>query len=146
MIWWHWLAIGLALAAAEMLTPGGFYFIFLGISGLLVGAALGLGAPLPTWAQVLAFCILSFALLILLRKRLQRWLSRPTPAKSGKEPQSDIVGEIGVAVEEIAAGEGGKMELRGTQWSARADGLSLAKGQRCKVTRVDGLTLWVRPE
>jgi membrane protein implicated in regulation of membrane protease activity len=40
----------------------------------------------------------------------------------------------------------GKVELRGSSWSARSARAALARGQRCRVERVDGLTLWVRPE
>jgi inner membrane protein len=146
MVWWHWLVIGLALAAAEMMTPGGFYFLFLGLSGLLIGAALGAGVPMPTWLQILVFCALAFALLLLFRRRLQERLTKQTPAQAAAGDLPDIVGEVGSAVEEIAPGEVGRVELRGTSWSARADGAAIAKGQRCKVIRVDGLTLWVRPE
>ena len=45
--------------------------------------------------------------------------------------------------------EGGeaRAELRGVPWSARAtSGVALRKGQRCRVERVEGLTLWVRCE
>jgi inner membrane protein len=146
MVWWHWLVIGLALAAAEMITPGGFYFIFLGLSGLVVGAALGAGLPMPTWVQVAVFCVLAFALMLLFRRRLSERLTRKSPASLAAGGVTDIVGETGTAVEDIAANDVGKVELRGTSWSARADGTALAKGQRCRVARVEGLTLWVRPE
>jgi membrane protein implicated in regulation of membrane protease activity len=41
----------------------------------------------------------------------------------------------------------GKVELRGTTWTAHNDGpVPLARGQRCRVTRVDGLTLGIVAE
>ena len=41
----------------------------------------------------------------------------------------------------------GTAELRGVPWSTRvASGIPLRAGQRCRVERVDGLTLWVRAE
>jgi membrane protein implicated in regulation of membrane protease activity len=37
--------------------------------------------------------------------------------------------------------------MRGTSWSARNIGeKSLARGERCKVERVEGLTIYVRTE
>ena len=49
--------------------------------------------------------------------------------------------------EDIAVGELGKAELRGTSWNARNAGAeAIAKGQRLKVDRVDGLTLHVHAE
>ena len=45
------------------------------------------------------------------------------------------------------AGGEGQAELRGVPWKARvASGIALRGGQRCRVERVDGLTLWVRAE
>lgn len=146
MVWWHWLVLGLGLAAVEMLTPGGFYFIFLGLSALIVGAAIGLGLPMPTWAQIFAVCTLSFVLMVLFRRRLQLRITRQSPATPHPEDIPDIVGEIGTAVDDMEPGATGKVELRGTQWSARAEDRAVTRGQRCRVTRVDGLTLWIRPE
>jgi len=43
MTWSYWLFMGLALAGAEMLSPGGFYLLFFGMAALIVGALAGLG-------------------------------------------------------------------------------------------------------
>ena len=32
MSWWLWLVLGLGLTALELLSPGGFYLIFFGLS------------------------------------------------------------------------------------------------------------------
>lgn len=145
MVSWHWLVLGLVLAAAEMVTPGGFYFIFMGLGAIVVGAALGLGVPMPTWVQILIFCVLSCALLVLFRGRLQRRLMKKSAASFQHPDTMDIVGEIATVMEDIAVDAVGKVELRGTVWNARGEG-PLGKGQRCRVTKVDGLTLSVRPE
>ena len=48
---------------------------------------------------------------------------------------------------EIGAGGYGKVELRGTTWNARNAGETpVAADQACRVERVEGLTLWIRPE
>jgi len=48
---------------------------------------------------------------------------------------------------DLPEGGEGKAELRGVPWIARAaSGLALPKGQRCRVERVDGVTLWVRAQ
>jgi membrane protein implicated in regulation of membrane protease activity len=52
-----------------------------------------------------------------------------------------------MAVEDIAAGGVGRLELRGTAWSARnATSSSLVRGTRCRVVRVEGLMVHVVPE
>ena len=38
MTWWLWEVLGLALAAIELATPGGFFVIFFGISAIVIGA------------------------------------------------------------------------------------------------------------
>lgn len=49
--------------------------------------------------------------------------------------------------EDLAPGAVGKAELRGTVWTARnEDTRSLTRGERCRVMRVDGLTLSIRSE
>jgi membrane protein implicated in regulation of membrane protease activity len=50
-------------------------------------------------------------------------------------------------MEEIPSNGIGKAEMRGTSWNARNIGdKPLARGERCRVERVDGLTLVVRHE
>jgi membrane protein implicated in regulation of membrane protease activity len=58
-----------------------------------------------------------------------------------------MVGETAVLTEDLQPGHTGKAELRGSTWSARNVGpSSLSMGQRVTVKKVEGLTLWVRPE
>jgi membrane protein implicated in regulation of membrane protease activity len=58
-----------------------------------------------------------------------------------------MVGEVAVVLEEVPAGGVGKAELRGTSWSARSQATApLPRGQHCRVEKVEGLTLWIRPE
>jgi inner membrane protein len=52
-----------------------------------------------------------------------------------------------VAAEDIAANAIGKAELRGTSWTARNVGEKpLARGERCTVERIEGLTIFIRAE
>jgi inner membrane protein len=58
-----------------------------------------------------------------------------------------LVGEVVIPLEALPAGATGKAELRGTTWTARNVGsTAFHKGQRGKVTKVDGLTLWITTE
>ncbi|MEZ5318249.1 MAG: NfeD family protein [Vicinamibacterales bacterium] len=143
ILWWHWLVLGLVLVAGEMAAAGGFYIIFFGIGALVVGALAGFGLAGPLWFQILLFGVLSAGSLVLFRNRLVTALQRDPQA-----PAIDaLVGEIGVVHEEIAPGAVGRIELRGTAWSARNGGpLALVRGTRCRVVRVDGLTLLVESE
>lgn len=143
MAWWIWILIGLGLLGVEAGAPGGFFFLFFGISGLAVGTLAGLGLAGPLWLQWVLFSVLALLALALLRKPLQARLN-----VNGKSKAVDkLAGETAIAQTDIAPGEVGKAELRGTTWSARnATSEAIATGRRCKVEKVEGLTLFVRPE
>jgi len=144
MIWWYWMILGLALLGAEMTTPGGFYILFFGLSALIVGTLAALDLVQADWLQWLLFSVVAVASLLLFRGPL---LARLGDERKGMPDVDTMLGEVAIATEAIAAGETGKAELRGTTWTAKNVGsLPLGKGQRGKVTRVDGLTLWVVTE
>ena len=143
MAWWHWILFGLALLAAEMLTPGGFFVFFFGVAALLVGALVGLDLVGST-AQWLLFSVLSIVSLLLFRRRL---LARFTAPGTHRGDIDSLQGEVAVPSQDLAPGAVGKAELRGTSWTVRNVGeLPLRAGQRCRVDGKDGLTLFVRAE
>ncbi|MGE5834375.1 MAG: NfeD family protein [Acidobacteriota bacterium] len=143
ILWWHWLVLGLLLVVVELASAGGFYIIFFGVGAIVVGLLSASGAAGPGWAQLLLFAGLSVSGLLLFRSRLLRWFQVEPQAP----PVDALVGEVGQAAEELAPGAVGRVELRGSAWSARnASSVALARGARCRVVRVDGLMLYVEPE
>jgi membrane protein implicated in regulation of membrane protease activity len=141
MTWWIWMVLGLILMACEMLSPGTFYFIFLGVSAVLVGIA-AVAIPMPEWVQWLLFSIFSAVSLVFFRKPLMQKFH--LPPKQGQGVDS-LVGETAIALDDIAVAGIGKAELRGAAWSARNVGdRPVAKAERCKVEQVDGLMLQIR--
>jgi inner membrane protein len=141
MAWWQWILLGLALSALELATPGGFYLIFFGISAILVGLASVAGFLVPAWFEWLAFSVGSIVMLLLFRRRLMQMV------QPGAGDVDSLVGETALPLETIRPGAIGRAELRGTVWSARnAHDGELTRGQRARVQRVDGLTLYLVPE
>lgn len=97
----------------------------------------------PLWGQLLVFSVFSVVSLLLFRKPMLRRFGLDKPAPSREE----IVNETATPNDDILPGGIGKAELRGTVWTARNGGTAtLAKGQTCKVERVEGLTLWLKSE
>ena len=144
MIWWYWLLLGLLLLGAEMMTPGGFYILFFGLAALAVGAIAALDLVQGDSTQWLLFSGIAVASLLVFRGPL---LARINSGEASNPDVSSMVGEIAIPVETLAAGAIGKVELRGTTWSARNAGSTpLNKGQRSKVTGMDGLTLQISGE
>lgn len=142
MIWWYWLLMGLVLVGAEMISPGGFYLLFFGIAAVMVGALTGLEVIQAEWVQWLLFSVVAILSLLLLRRPLIS-LTRQHPSRV----MDTMVGETAILIGDLQPGHTGKVELRGSTWSARNVGTaSLSAGQRATVTKVDGLMLWVRQE
>jgi len=143
ILWWHWLVLGLLFMLGELVTPGGFYIIFFGIGAILVGLLARLELAGPSWMQLLLFSVLSVSLLLIFRARLLKWmqLDPQLPAVDA------LVGEVAIASGRLEPGSIGKVELRGSSWSARnVSELVVGAGSRCRVLRVEGLMLDVTPE
>lgn len=95
-------------------------------------------------AQWLLFSGIAVASLLVFRGPL---LARINASEKTHPDVDSMMGEIAIPIETLAAGAVGKVELRGTTWSAKNTGPSpLAKGQRSKVTGMDGLTLLITGE
>jgi hypothetical protein len=138
MAWWMWALLGLGLAACEMLTPGGFYFLFFGIGALVTSGLVWVGLGGPAWFEWFLFTLISVACLVPLRARFVRW------ASVAESRVDSLVGEETLLLEDVDAGGVGKGELRGTTWNVRSTATRpLRRGERVRVARVEGLTLWV---
>jgi inner membrane protein len=143
MAWWYWVVLGLALAAIELATPGGFYVIFFAVGALTIGALRLAGIVNTPWIEWLLFPVVALVTLRLFRQPLLGRL------KLNEHPEQvdSLVGQVAIAMSDIAPGQHGRAELRGSGWSARnVDTSPLASGQRCRVVAVHGLMLDLRQE
>ena len=142
MEWWLWLAVGLALTLAELVTPSGFFIIFFGLAALTVGILTGLNMAGGTWVQWVLFSVLSIVYVLIFRDRLQSKMPMPE-----SRDVDSLVGGLAIVQERLLPGGVGKVEVRGSMWSARnTSSVTLDAGQRARVVMVDGLTLTVVPE
>lgn len=140
MDWWLWIVAGLALLVVEITTPGGFIFLFFGIAAMCVGVLTRITEVDYLWQQALIFGALAVLSMLLFRRRLVARLA----TKGAGHVVDGMVGDTAVATEPLAVGATGKAEYRGTVWSAHNAGpVPIAVGQRCRVVRVAGLTLWL---
>jgi len=143
LLWWQWLALGLVLISLELASSGGFYVIFFGVAAIAISFLRVFNLAGPAWMQLVLFAVLSVGSLLLFRNPLLRWMKLDTPA-----PDVDsLLNDTAVPIDDIPAGEVGRAELRGTVWSARNNAaVTLARGQRCRVVRVDRLMIFLEPE
>ena len=142
MDWWIWILLGLVLFLAELVTPGGFYILFFGLGGIAVGLLSVFEAAGPIWFQIVLFSIISVFSLWFFREKLLELTRGPS-----MDRVDTYIGETAVVLDDISVNGIGKAEMRGTPWNTRnVSGRPLARGERCKVERVEGLTIFVRAE
>jgi len=139
MTWWMWMLFGVGLLVLEIVTPGGLFALFFGLSAILVAGLVAAGLE-PQWLQWVVFAVVGVGLLALLRRRVQERL--------GKGPHvSGLVGEVAFPREDLAPGATGTADLRGAPWTAtNASPSLLTRGQRCRVSKVNALTIFIQPE
>lgn len=138
MQFWHWWIFGLALLILELTAPGAF-FLWIGLSALLAGAALWLVPALPWMGQVVLFAVLAVGLTWISR----RWRAHETrvPAATPLNDRASLyLGRVFTLEAPIVDGVG-QLRVDDGQW--RAVGEDLPAGSRVRVIGVDGATLRV---
>lgn len=136
--WWVWIAIGVLLVGAELLV-GGFVVIWLGLSAVLVGL-FSLVIPFSTGAQLLFWTLFSALMLVVWFKVLRKRIS-PTKSLLGQSG-SGIIGEVGLAVNDIRPFERGKVRFQwpiaGSEvWECLTED-EITAGDRVKIVSVEG--------
>jgi membrane protein implicated in regulation of membrane protease activity len=133
MPWWGWMVLGIGLLGAEMFViDAQFYLVFIGLSAAVVGLLGLFSLHLPNWAQWLVFSALAIVAMVSFRRRLYQLVR-----KSGGR----------VVNARLEPGQSGRVEYRGTSWSARNIGTTpIESGREALIAQVDGLTLHVTAE
>jgi len=143
MVWYHWLLLGVVLIALEMAASGGFYIIFFGVAAVVIALLSLAGLSGPLWFELLLFSVLSVASLLFFRNPIMRRLN----LEGGAADLDTLTGQTCSVLEPMPPGGNGRVELRGTTWSARNLGTTpLSNGARCTVIRSERLTLLVKAE
>lgn len=143
VLWWHWLALGLVLVLLELAAPGGFYVVFFGLAAMVVGLLVLFNVSGPLWFQLLLFSVLSALFLMVFRNPIMRRMR----LDRGTDDVDSLTGEPARALDDLAPGDSGYVELRGSRWSARnGSSAAIARGARVRVVAVDRLTVVVIPE
>jgi len=143
MPWWLWGIVGIALIAMETHWTRNFTLFCVGASAIIVGVMAGL-TNTELWLQWLAFGVLATGTLLWMRD----WLATMLLARGDDERElGNVVGQIAVPMDDLPALGFGRAEMRGTTWNVHnATGSAIVRGQRCRVSDVKDLTLWISPE
>lgn len=147
MITWLLIVLGALLILLEVILGAisGFDFLLIG-SALLVGGLLGLVLQQPL-VGLAAAGVLAILYVAVGRSRIRRRLRRP-----GIPSNTDaILGQLVSVTQEVQADLAGRIRLEGEEWRALLDtreadgGAVLPAGAKARVTRVDGVTVYVVP-
>lgn len=134
-----WLALGLLLAAAEMLAPG-LFLIWLAGAALAVGGLaylLPIGVPL----QIVLFAVLAIATLYTGKRYLKaNPVAEADPAMNRRGLR--MAGQMATVTQAISGGIG-RVHHGDTEWIAR--GPDAPVGARVRITGSDGAELLVEP-
>ncbi|WP_135459287.1 NfeD family protein [Vibrio echinoideorum] len=138
---WHWLAFGLALLALELVGTAG-YFLWIGISAMLVGALLG-ALPIGWQMQWLSFASFS---LITTWLWWRRQLSNDKQSDANRDlnqREKQLVGQTVRLTEDIQRGNC-RIKVSDSSWSARAS-QDIQSGTEIKIVALDGIILIIEP-
>jgi membrane protein implicated in regulation of membrane protease activity len=140
MTWWAWMILGAVLFGAEMVAiDAQFYLVFLGLSAAVVGLLSLFGLALPEWGEWLIFAGLALVSMFTFRKALYEKIRGDVPGFRG-----GVAGDFVEVPANLDAGQSTRAGFRGSTWTVVNDGQELiAGGQRARIVRSEGLTLYV---
>lgn len=135
-----WFLIGLGLLLLELVLPG-LVILFFGAGAWVTALACVIHDFSLNW-QILIFLLASLLGLALLRKYLKR---KFFDRKKGEieDQLEEFIGKKAKAIEDFQDGNG-KIEFKGTRWSARCEE-PVMKNQWVQIVSKDSLILEVKP-
>jgi len=144
MPWWAWMVLGIGLLGVEMFViDAQFYLVFIGLSAAVVGLLGLVGVDIPAWSQWLAFAVLAILAMLAFRRRVYELLR----GTAGHVDERLTIGDRVVVASRLEPGQTGRVEYRGSNWSARNAGTTpIEPGREAVISQVDGLTLHIKVE
>ena len=137
--WAVWVLLAVVFAGAELFTPGLFVAALLVLPALAAAllALLGVGAAV----QLLVFIVGSAAAVLLVRPIARSHIRMPAQLRTGA---AALVGARATVLERVDD-TGGRVQIGGEEWSARAylDGQVIEAGARVEVVEIKGATALV---
>jgi membrane protein implicated in regulation of membrane protease activity len=136
---WHWLAFGLALLALELLGTAG-YFLWLGLSALIVGALLTF-IPMSWQLQWVSFAVFSLVTTWLWWRKQFKKDKQGDANRDLNQKHKQLIGQTLVLEEDFPAGKG-RIKLGDTTWTAQSS-KDFKAGSTVEVQDVNGIVLTI---
>lgn len=137
-----WFVIGLVLFLLELILPG--FVIFFFAVGAWLTALLCLIADPGLNLQVIVFAVTSILSLVALRKIIQKKFFYSKDELS-RDVEDEFSGREAVAISDFEPGKNGKVEFKGTQWTAESAS-AVREGDRVIIKEKENFKLFVEPK
>jgi membrane protein implicated in regulation of membrane protease activity len=139
--WVVWLIVAVVLAIAEVMT---LTFVLGMVAGGATAAGLAGASGAPLVVQIIAFGVVSAALLGLVLPAAKRHRHTPSAIRTGT---ARLIGTRAMALSDINTADGGRVRIGGETWTARPydEGLLIPAGEWVDVLAIDGVTAVVHP-
>ncbi|NRQ50784.1 NfeD family protein [Aeromicrobium stalagmiti] len=132
--WASWLGLAVILALVELASLDLVLLMF-AVGALAAAIVAGLNGPV--WLAIVLFAVVSLLLLFLVRPSIVAKLHAGPTLTTG---HANLVGASAIVVEPVTK-LGGRVQLHGELWSARAsDDSTFDTGHEVRVTQIDGAT------
>jgi membrane protein implicated in regulation of membrane protease activity len=135
-----WFLVGLGLLLLELVLPG-LVILFFGAGAWITALTCAI-FDINLNMQIFIFLIASLLGLVLLRRYLKRRFFGKTD-KAIEDQLEEFIGRRAKALDDFKDGSG-KVEFKGTQWTARSEG-QVSKGDWVTIVQKDSLILTVKP-
>ncbi|MFC7338437.1 NfeD family protein [Haloferula chungangensis] len=137
-----WFIAGALLILAEFMVPG-VVIVFFGVGALITSLTTWLGLTASLTSQTFMFGASSVVLLFSLRHLVKSWFVGKSDDENG-DLDDDFTGREALVTRDIPGpGIDGRIEIKGSEWKARAESTIVA-GTPVIISGREGLTFHVR--
>ena len=138
MAWWIWTVGGVVLTVSEFVIPG-FVVCFFGVGAIFTGLLVCLCPGFSLTWQIVTFIVASLIFTLVGRRIFHGRRS----GDIDDVDQDDFSGETAVVTEAVSPNHPGKVEFRGSYWTAVSDA-DIAVGVTVRIIKRENLILTVK--
>ncbi len=137
-----WFILGLVMLLLELVIPG-FVIFFFGFGAWMASIACLIFDP-GINLQIIIFAVSSITALVALRRTIRKKFLEPDDRPSDAV-EDEFTGKEAMALIDFLPGKKGKVEFRGTSWTAISDE-KITEGQFVTIIGKESINLIVKPK
>ena len=130
-----WLALTIVFVIIEVATTDISSIWF--AAGALVSTIIAWLMPDSIMLQAIAFAVVTVAAMYFTKPLIEKYITKKTPTNMDM-----YIGQNALALSDISADKAGRAQIGGLSWQAKSS-QNIAKGEMCKVVKIEGVSLVV---